>query len=109
MCFPVNIANILRTTILKCICKRLFLIVVFSSNEEQRSCLLDEMRYEIIMFYVYSFYLGIIIFVLHREASMEVLLKKVFLKISKNLQGNTCTGVSFLSAASNCINEKPTA
>ena len=32
---------------------------------------------------------------------MEVLLKKVFLKISKNLQGNTGTGVSFLSAASN--------
>ena len=32
-------------------------------------------------------------------------LKKVFLKISQNSQENTCTGVSFLSAASNFINE----
>ena len=31
--------------------------------------------------------------------------KKVFLKISQNSNKNTCTGVSFLSAASNFINE----
>ena len=33
-------------------------------------------------------------------------LKKVFLKISQNSQDSTCTGVSFLSAASNFINEE---
>ena len=30
----------------------------------------------------------------------------MFLKISQNSQGNTCTGVSFLNAASNFINEE---
>ena len=33
-------------------------------------------------------------------------LQKVFLKISQNPQENTCTRVSFLSAASNFINEE---
>ena len=38
---------------------------------------------------------------------MEVFLKKVFLKIGQNLQEGTCTGVSFLRAADNFINEEP--
>ena len=33
-------------------------------------------------------------------------LKNVFLKISQNLQENTCTGVSFLSAAGKFVNEE---
>ena len=33
----------------------------------------------------------------------EAFFKKAFLKISQNSQENTCNGVSFLSAASNCI------
>ena len=37
---------------------------------------------------------------------MEVFLKKVYFKILQNAQENTCTGVSFLSAASNFINEE---
>ena len=37
---------------------------------------------------------------------MEVFLKKVFLKISQNSQENTCTRLSFLSAAGNFINEE---
>ena len=41
-----------------------------------------------------------------RSNRTEVFLKKVFLKISQNSQENTCTGVSFLSAASNFINEE---
>ena len=49
------------------------------------------------MFHIYSFHFGIIIF---------VFLKKVFLKLLQNSPGNTCTRVSFLSAASNFINEE---
>ena len=41
--------------------------------------------------------------ILSRSSRTEVFLKKVFLKIS---QENTCTGVSFLSVASNFINEE---
>ena len=37
---------------------------------------------------------------------MEVFLKKVYFKILQNSQENNCTGVSFLSAASNFINEE---
>ena len=44
--------------------------------------------------------------ILSRSSRTEVFLKKVFLKISQNLQENTCTKVSFLSAACNFINEE---
>ena len=43
-CFPVNIAKILRTPILKNICERLLLNVISNSNEEQYLLVkLDEM------------------------------------------------------------------
>ena len=41
-----------------------------------------------------------------RSSRTVVFYKKVFLKNSQNLHGNTCTGFSFLSAASNFINEE---
>ena len=44
--------------------------------------------------------------ILSRSSRAEVFLKTVFLKISQNSQENTCTGVSFLSAASNFVNEE---
>ena len=58
------------------------------------------------MFHIYSFNFSIIIFVFKSRISRtEVFLRKVFLKISENSQGNTFTVVSFLSAASNFIND----
>ena len=47
------------------------------------------------MFYIYSFQL--------------VFLKKIFLKVSHNLQENNCSGFSALNAASNFINDEATA
>ena len=44
--------------------------------------------------------------ILSRSSRGEVFLKTVFLKISQNWQENTCTGVSFLSATSNFVNEE---
>ena len=44
--------------------------------------------------------------ILSRSSRTEVFLKKVFLKISQNSQENTCTGVFFLCATSNFINEE---
>ena len=41
-----------------------------------------------------------------RSIHMEVFLKKLHFKILQNSQENTCAGVSFLSAASNFINEE---
>ena len=56
------------------------------------------------MFVLFWYYY---ICILSRSCRTEVFLEKVFLKISQNSQENTCTGVSFLSAASNFfINEE---
>ena len=44
--------------------------------------------------------------ILCRSSRREVFLKKVFLKNSQNSQEINCTGVFFLSAASNLINEE---
>ena len=55
------------------------------------------------MFHNYWFHFGITIFVFYRR---QVFLKKMFLKIAQNSQENTCTGVSFLSAACDFINEE---
>ena len=58
------------------------------------------------MFYIYLFHFGIIIFVFYPEAVVPRCSLTVFLKISQNSQENTFTGVSFLSAPSNFINEE---
>ena len=67
---------------------------------------LDEMGYDIIILYIFSFHFGTIIFVFYPEAVVRRWSLKVFYKIWQNSQENTSTGVSFLSAASNFINEE---
>ena len=54
--------------------------------------------------YLFASFLHYYICILSR--SSLVFFKKVFLKISQNLQENTCTAVSFLRAASNFNNEE---
>ena len=64
-----NIAKFLRTRILKNICERLLLNVVFNSNDEQHLLIkLDEIGYDRIMFCVYLHQFGIITFVFYPEA-----------------------------------------
>ena len=71
-CFPANIANFLRTPILKNICERLRLNVVFSNI-----CLLNWMKWDkIIILYIYLYYFGIIRFVFYPEA----VVRKCYLK-----------------------------
>ena len=67
---------------------------------------LDEIGWDIIMFYIYSFNFGIIIFVFYAEPIEQRFSLTMFLQISKNSKENTCTGVSFLSAANNFINKE---
>ena len=58
-----------KNTYLKNICERLFLNVAFNRNEEQQLfAKLDEMGYNIIKFYIYSYHFGIIRFVFYPEA-----------------------------------------
>ena len=58
------------------------------------------------MFYIYKFHFGIIISAFYSKAVVPKCSLKLFLKMSQNSQENTCTGVSFLSATSNFINEE---
>ena len=61
--------------------------------------------------YNYVLYLFVTIWyyyicILSRCCHTKVFLKTAFLKVLQNSQENTCTGVSFLSAGSNFINEE---
>ena len=56
------------------------------------------------MFYIHSLVLLYLYSI--QSSRREVFLKEVFLKTSQNSQENTCTGVSFLTTASNFINEE---
>ena len=67
-----NTEIFLRTTVLKKICERLLLIVVFSRNEQQHLLArVDEMVCNIIMFFIYSFHFGIIILLFYPEAVLR--------------------------------------
>ena len=58
------------------------------------------------MFYIYLLHFGIIIFVPYPKAVVRRCSLWGVLKNFANLQENVCTGVSFLSATSNFINEE---
>ena len=65
----------------------------------------NEVRYNYVLYLFVSFWYYYIC-ILSKSSRTEVFLKTVFLKMSQNSQENTCTGVSFLTAASNFINEE---
>ena len=106
-CFPVNVAKFLRTPILKNICERLLLNVVFSSNGKQHMLVkLDEMGLDIIMFYIYSYYFGIIIFAFYPEAIVGGVLQKGVLKNFAKFARKRLYRSLFLNATSNFIQKK---
>ena len=70
---------------MKNICERQFLNVVFNRNKEQHLLVkLHEMEKDIIMFYVYLYHFGIIIFVFYLQAVVRwCSLKSCFKKFRK--------------------------
>ena len=64
------------------------------------------MGYDLIMFHIYLFQFGIIIFAFFPEAVERRCSWQFFLKTSQNSQKSICTGVPFLACGSNFINEE---
>ena len=79
------------------------------SRSSHRRCSIKkliEMGYDLIMFHIYLFQFGIIIFAFFPEAVERRCSWQFFLKISQNSQKSICTGVPFLACGSNFINEE---
>ena len=62
--------------------------------------------YLFVSFWYYYYIINIILLLYYSIQKQSNGSVPLFLKISQNSQGNTCTGVSFLSAVSNFINEE---
>ena len=90
-CFPVNMAKLLRTPILKNICEQLLLM---SSSTAMKSniCSLKQInvvrkKYVLCLFVSFWYYY---ICILSRGSRTDVFFKKLLLKVSQNSQESTC-------------------